>query len=95
LDRDLDWDPAKAEQNLLKHGIRFPNAIRVFADPNALIDPDRRFNDGEERNRIVGWIEGEGFIAVIYTERGGVTRIISAKRASRSERRKYRTRSVA
>ncbi len=92
MDREFDWDPIKAEQNLLKHGISFLEAIQVFADIQAVIEPDTRFDYGEERFLRVGRIADGRLVGVIYTERTGKYRLISARRASRRERREYGSR---
>jgi uncharacterized protein (DUF4415 family) len=50
----FDWDRAKAESNLKKHGISFMLAITVFDDPHALIAPDPRHSKAEAREWIIG-----------------------------------------
>lgn len=85
---EFEWDEAKADGNLLKHGVRFDEAIEAFFDPDALEFIDARRNYGEERAILIG--QGAGAILlVIYTERGTKNRIISARRASRNERENY------
>ncbi len=81
------WDPAKAASNLVKHGVDFPTATKVFDDSNILIgiDPLPR---GETRYRAIGNVS-ELILFVSYTMRGEVRRIISARRASRRERQSY------
>lgn len=86
--REFEWDERKAESNLAKHGVPFAYAARVFLDP-AVIDFDASHpEDGEARRKAVGMIEGSVF-AVVYTERGGNTRIISARRCNAKEGRLY------
>jgi len=87
----FDWDPAKAKANLAKHGISFPQATAIFSDLDAIDVPDP--HEGEERSRIIGYA-GAILLTVIYTERRGldgklVQRLISARRATRAERRTY------
>jgi uncharacterized DUF497 family protein len=53
----FEWDPAKAVSNLRKHGVSFEIAIRVFADPFALSEPDR-IEGGEQRWQTLGLVEG-------------------------------------
>jgi len=60
------WDPDKAESNLRKHGVSFPVAARVFADPLRWTEVDR-VADGEERWRIVSAVEGGRILVVAYT----------------------------
>jgi uncharacterized DUF497 family protein len=87
----FDWNPAKAKANLAKHGVSFEQATEVFDDPFAI-----EFDDdfaGEERHRIIGYA-GAHLLLVVYTERASssgklVTRLISARRATREERRRY------
>ena len=84
---EFEWDAAKAAHNLAKHGIDFPQATRIFDDPNIRrgIDPRPR---GEVRYRAIGSVNGM-VLFVCYTMRGEICRIISARRASRRERRAY------
>ena len=87
----FDWDPSKEKQNQLKHGISFFAAITVFDDPYALIAPDPNHSSAEELRE---WLIGEadsGVIVVVFTRRhaGGIIRLLSARRASRKERRMY------
>lgn len=89
----FEWDENKNEANRKKHGISFEAAIRVFDDPN-LLDFIERIEDGEERWNAIGYAAGSLlFLTVVHTymEKAGepVARIISARRASRSERKLY------
>ncbi|MGO4686226.1 BrnT family toxin [Hyphomicrobium sp. 2TAF46] len=88
----FDWDPAKAKANLAKHGISFEQATKVFDDPFALELDDDYFS--EERYRLIGYSGQHLLLLVVYTEREGVsgkpiTRLISARRATREERKRY------
>lgn len=84
----FDWDDAKAASNLIKHGISFSDACDVFDDPCAIDNEERSMNYGEFRRRIVGLGQGR-FLTVIYTERDEVIRLISARKATKSERQEY------
>lgn len=84
----FEWDDEKARANVAKHGIDFENAIRIFEGPT-LEDEDRRRNYGETRMWAVGAL-GTLIVTVIYTERGEICRIISARKASRHEKEAYR-----
>jgi uncharacterized DUF497 family protein len=87
----FDWDPSKARLNLKNHpGISFELAITVFDDPFALIAPDPEHSETEDREWIVGKSD-KGVLVVVFTERlgGKIYRIISARKASRKERRNY------
>jgi len=88
VERRFDWDPNKAARNLEKHGISFVVAANVFDDPDVLITPDDRFNYGEVRKKATGRV-GVSMLTVIYTEREGLTRLISARKARKDEREKY------
>ena len=83
-----DWDPAKDAANVDKHGIAFIREVEVFDDPRRLDDDSTRAEFGEARRLTVGRVRGD-MIAVIYTDRDGKRRIISARKARRSERRRY------
>jgi len=82
-----EWDPAKATANLRKHGIEFADAVTVFADPLAATRADDE--PDEERFVTIG-VEASGeLLVVVYTWRGSRIRIISARKATRRERRDY------
>ena len=83
------WDPEKDRINRQKHRISFQTAILVFQDPAVLIDADPY--PLERRWRAIGHIDGP-LVTIIYTEPenpGEEGRIISARRATRQERRRY------
>ncbi|MGH6920226.1 MAG: BrnT family toxin [Geminicoccaceae bacterium] len=85
---DSAWDEAKNRRNLAKHGISFEEAARLLAD-RTLMEVDDRHSYGETRFRAYGMVEGR-LLCVVCTMRGDRVRIISARRASRAERRTYR-----
>src|SRR5436309_2366130 len=74
--------------NLVKHGVDFVDAVEVFADPLRVERVDRRREYAEERRQAVGTVRGQ-VLFVVYTLRGEVRRLISARRASSNERRAY------
>ncbi len=82
------WDPAKNEANLEKHGVDFEDAIRIFEGPT-LEQEDARRDYGERRVQALGR-SGDDVLFVVYTWRGAVRRIISARGANRYEREGYR-----
>jgi len=86
--RAFEWDDDKATSNLAKHGIPFQYATRVFLDPELVAFDASRAGDHEIRRKAVGMIEGRLF-AVVYTDRAGICRIISARRANVKEFRAY------
>jgi uncharacterized DUF497 family protein len=83
------WDPAKARENLRKHGVSFEEATTVFANPLARIFDDPDHSIGEQREIIIGYSARERLLLVSFTERGKFTRIISARRPDAKERRDY------
>lgn len=91
---EFDWDAAKAASNLAKHGVDFRQASAVFTDPLALTVFDEAHSQSEERWFTLG-MTGEGrLLAVSHTfEQTSPTRarirIISAREASRGERKDY------
>ena len=88
--REFDWDETKARSNLAKHGVPFPYAVRVFLDPNVVDFDASREGDMEVRRKAVGLIDGK-LHAVVYVDRGGVRRVISARRTNVTEQRAYGT----
>lgn len=93
MDMRFEWDPNKAASNRAKHGVSFDLAMRAFADPFALSVQDR-IEGGEFRWQLLGMVEGRVLLLVAHTVRderdGGETiRIISARRATAGERRRY------
>ena len=83
-----EWDPAKNRANLAKHGVDFADAVAVFEDELALTrpDPDSR----AERRFLTLGVDAFGrHLIVVFTERGARIRIISARLASKQERRAY------
>ena len=89
---EFEWDTNKAKSNLIKHGIRFEEAVLVFDDPYHLSLQDRHEN-GEFRWQTIGLVHGLIVIMVAHTvrfESGDVViRIISARKADRKERSRY------
>ena len=84
----FEWDPAKAARNLAKHGVAFEEASTVFGDLLAGTIPDPR-HSAEERLVTIGHSADGSLIVVVHVERDSRTRIISARRATRRERRRY------
>jgi len=86
---EFEWNPDKSEANLKKHGISFHEASTVFDDPLAITfnDPDHSIR--EHRFLTFGYSRMSQLLVVIHTERHGKTRIISARRATRQERKIY------
>ena len=86
---EFEWDENKAAANLAKHGISFKAATRVFFDPMHFSVPDTRHDYGEQRTNTTGDVNGLIIATVTHTDRNGTTRIISARHATRKERKIY------
>lgn len=83
-----EWDPVKAESNLLKHGIDFADAVAVLEDEQAL------WREGigdwvEDRYVAVGIDHLGRVLVVVFTIRGDTIRLISARLATKNERSHY------
>lgn len=85
------WDPAKAAQNLIDHGVSFDEATTVFGDPLAATIPDPDHSIGEERLLTMGQSSTGKLLVVSHIEEGDTIRIISARRATSHERKDYET----
>ena len=94
----FEWDDSKAIANWKKHRVSFEAATKVFDDKNAVILPDLRHSDFEERKRIIGSaldvVSHVRILFVVYVERvknreGRVIRIISARDANKEEAKIY------
>jgi uncharacterized DUF497 family protein len=88
----FEWDEAKARENLRKHRVSFEDAKTVFGDPLSITIADPEHSPDEDRFIDIGLSSSGRLLVVVYTERGESIRIISSRRASRSERRVYETR---
>ena len=86
---EFEWDDDKAESNLRKHGVSFPEAAAAFADPLAAIFSDPDHSDDEEREILLGTSEKGRLLVVSFTERSQNVRIISARVAITAERRNH------
>lgn len=85
----FDWDDNKNQQNIRKHGIDFELAKRIF-EHRVITALDTREVYGEDREISIGMVDGILILTVVHTERsGGITRIISARKATRQERKRY------
>lgn len=85
----FEWNPNKAVLNLEKHGVSFQEAVTVFDDPLSFTFPDPDHSIGESRYVIIGISRFEQLLVVAHTDRGEKVRIISARKATRQERRFY------
>jgi hypothetical protein len=83
----FEWDADKAQSNLEKHGVMFEEAAEVFFDP--FYQSGDAIEEGEPREFILGYSLAPRLLLVVYLERGKRTRIISARPATRHERKSY------
>jgi uncharacterized DUF497 family protein len=90
---EFEWDEAKAKSNERKHGISFKFAAKVFEDRARIERLDVDSSKGEARWATTGLIEGVE-VYVVYVMRGEAIRLISARKASRYERKEYWNRKV-
>jgi len=85
----FEWDPAKGQSNLEKHGVSFEEAATVFGDPLSLTIEDPDHSLGEERFVTIGRTARSETVVVAHADRGDGVRIISARPATARERRQY------
>jgi uncharacterized protein len=85
----FEWDPRKAATNRAKHGVTFEEAATAFGDPLGRITEDPRQPAGEERFALLAQSARARLLVVLFTERGERVRLISARPATRPERRAY------
>jgi uncharacterized DUF497 family protein len=92
---DFDWDPTKEKQNVRRHKVAFRRAATIFRDPNQLSIYDEEHSEGEDRWITIG-IDSGGVLRVVVHTYGQIDedsceiRIISARRATRTEAKQYR-----
>jgi uncharacterized DUF497 family protein len=87
IDLVFEWDTEKEQENIREHGVDFETAERVFFDYFRMERHDDDSGESEDRWQTMGFFEDVLF--VVYTERGDVVRIISARIAEPFERRIY------
>jgi len=85
----FEWDRRKATANLAKHGVSFEEALTVFADPLARIFDDEDHSIDERREIIIGHSIRGRLLVVCFTQRGEALRILTARRATKNERKDY------
>ena len=85
----FEWDENKARVNKRKHGVTFEEASTAFADPLSVTIYDPVHSDDEDRYIVLGESQRRRLVVVVFTDRGDRIRIISARVATRSERKDY------
>ena len=93
-DLAFTWDPGKAAANARKHGVSFQEAETVFSDEHALLLDDPEHSADEDRFVLIGLSAASRMVVVChcYHERADVIRLISARKATRTERQTYAAR---
>ena len=90
---EFEWDGAKSDACFADRGFDFAYVAHAFLDADRIVSMDRRWDYGEDRYRLLGAVDGRVFV-VIYTMRGSMIRIISARKANRREVREYERNTV-
>ena len=85
----FEWDPEKEKSNLEKHGVSFVEAASAFRDLLSITIDDPLHSNHEERVVLVGMSHKGRLVVVVHTERGDNIRIISARKATKKERKDY------
>jgi uncharacterized DUF497 family protein len=85
----FEWDDRKARANVAKHGVSFSEAGSVLADPLSVTIADPLHSEREDRLVTIGESLRGRLLVVVHTERGDRIRIITARRATRRERKQY------
>lgn len=85
----FDWDPSKAKSNEAKHGVGFAEAATAFGNPLSITIPDPERSVGEARFVLVGLSYLGRLVVVAHAETPDSIRIISARLATKAERRSY------
>lgn len=85
----VEWDPVKARLNLQKHAVSFADAVASLEDEGAITIRDP-FSDEEDRWITMGLDAVGRVLVVVYTWRGERLRLISARKATRREHRRYK-----
>jgi uncharacterized DUF497 family protein len=85
----FEWDHRKSHANLTKHGVSFDEASTAFQDPLSVTVADPLHSTDEERFVLIGHSHRDRLVVVVHTDRGNRVRIISARAATRKERRNY------
>jgi uncharacterized DUF497 family protein len=87
-DARFEWDEEKRRENLRKHSVEFADAVSALEDEEALTSRDED-SDEEERFVTLGADLFGRILVVVYTWRGDIVRLISARKATRRERKQY------
>ena len=86
---EFEWDDEKARKNIKKHGVSFEEAATIFNDPKIATISDPDHSETEERFVSLGMSFIQRLLAVFHTERNERIRLISARKATTTERKNY------
>lgn len=86
---DFEWDPSKAQENIRRHAVSFEEASSIFEDPFAFTIDDAEHSTDEKRFYTVGVSSLHRTLVVAHAQRDENIRIISARPATRRERKSY------
>ena len=85
----FEWNPDKVDENERKHGVSFPEAATVFGDPSSVTVADPDHSVGEARFLTIGMSHQQRLLVVAHADRDDAVRLISARAATRAERKTY------
>lgn len=85
----FEWDPKKARENLETHGVSFDEASTAFGDTLSLAIYDPLHSEEEDRFVLIGNSHKNRLLSIVHTERGDYIRLISARKATKKERKQY------
>ena len=85
----FEWDSRKAQSNKRKHRVTFEEVSTIFGDILSITIPDPAHSIGEDRFTTIGTSANNKLIVVVHTDRDDIIRIISARKATASERRQH------
>jgi len=85
----FEWDPDKARSNVQKHGVTFDEASTAFRDPLSVTIPDPLHSEDEDRFVLIGYSHRERLLVTVHTYRKHRVRLISARPATKRERRRH------
>ena len=85
----FEWDPNKAKENLETHGVSFDEASTAFRDTLSLAIYDPLHSEEEDRFVLIGSSHRNRLLVIVHTERGDNIRLLSARNASKKERKQY------
>jgi len=89
MELEFRWDQVKAAANRAKHGVAFEDAATAFADPLSMTIHDPLHSQDETRLVLIGRAHSGRLLVVVHVDRGNAIRLISARPATRKERKTY------